>query len=64
MDFQRFGDTVQKSATVQKAPQYKKAQCRMPQRRKATVQKDMVQNNRNVEMGNVHFVLSSRFRVA
>ena len=35
-------------------------QCRMPQYRKATVQKDTVQNGRSAEMGNVLIVLSSR----
>ena len=32
----------------------------MPQYRKATVQKDTVQNGRSAEMGNVPIVLSSR----
>ena len=35
-------------------------QCRMSQCKKATVQKDTVQNGRSAEMGNVSIVLSSR----
>ena len=35
-------------------------QCRMPQYRKATVQKDTVQNGRSAEMRNVPIVISSR----
>ena len=39
-------------------------QCRMPQCRKATVQKDTVQNGHIAEMGNKPIVLSLRVKLA
>ena len=46
--------------TVQKNHSAENHNAEMPQYRKATVQKDTVQNGRSAEMGNVPIVLSSR----